>query len=183
MGTKPREMIRNTPSQRTRLPRFSLLLAATAAALTLASCSTMTPQRKAALEEEVQRCLEERDYTVRINYMMPLRGGSRALGGDYSIQVKDGMLHSYLPYLGVATSARYGGGNPLSFEKRYTSYDERVNAGRNPSREAYIIVTTDEDTFLYHLKVFPNGKADLKVTGRNRDAISFLGELSLPDGG
>ena len=156
------------------------LVALSLALVGMTSCSVMTKEEKLSRERQVDGVLQQRDYRIRVNYMVPLRSGGRALDGSYSIEVKDGKISSHLPYFGVATSARYGGGNPLSFEKEYHSYDEKVNGGRNPSREAVIKVRTEEDYFTYYITVFPGGKADIRVTSRNRDPVSYYGEIELP---
>ena len=47
-----------------------------------------------------------------------MKGRSRALTSDYSIEIRNDSVFSYLPYFGVAYNVPYGGGKGLIFNAR-----------------------------------------------------------------
>ena len=96
----------------------------------------------------------------------------------YSITVDGTHLRSHLPYIGVAYSVPYGGGKGLSFESEIEEYAEDDSRGDR----RLIVFSTDneEDYIVYRLTVFRNGSADLEVSSKNREPISYRGFLD-PD--
>ena len=161
------------------------LAAALAAVLLLSGCgsSKMTPQQKKAQEAKlaslVWEKLDARDFTIDVDYMTPLRGGGRALNSPYSIKVSDDKIVSHLPYVGEARSIPYGGGKGLNFEADIKEYKD---SGAQKDRRVIIItVNNGEDTLVYNIAFFDNGKADIHVNSRNRDEIGFLGNIKLDE--
>jgi hypothetical protein len=84
-------------------------------------------------------------------------------------------LDSYLPYVGEAYHVPYGGGKGLNFKARIRNYSATF-AGNN----GYIVecdVPNDEDVFYYRINIFNSGKAIIDVWARDRNPISFQGEM------
>ena len=162
------------------MKRIKLFCCLAAAVLLSAGCGALlrTPeemaQEEARIEQLVAQRLGARKYRVNFNFMNPSRGGSRAIDPTYGITINDKHLVSYLPYFGVAYDLPYGGGKGLNFESEIDEYSVRERRDRQ-----VIEFTTknDEDIFLYHLEVFPNGRADLRVRSRNREQIDYQGHL------
>ncbi len=155
------------------MKKILILLSAVCA---LAACGSLrqSPEERARMEAQVQERLDSRRYQVDINYMRPLRGGSRALTSPYSLTVNGDKVISYLPYFGVAYDVPYGGGKALNFEGKILEYREAVRGDR---RRILFTTSSGEDELLYQLDVFGNGKASLNVRSRNREAIDFDGFL------
>lgn len=158
---------------------FILLLAV--AAIVAASCSTsgLTPEEKAAKKlrkaQAVVSAIDSRKFKVEFTYMKPFRGPNRHLSGGYEIRVSGDTLYSYLPYFGEAYSVPYGGGKGLNWDAPLTGYE--VLEGK---RGSYIINMTaynGEDNYLYSLELTPSGSAFLNIRSRERDPISFSGDL------
>lgn len=125
----------------------------------------------------VRQMLDERNYTIDIAYMIPLRGSGKSVS-TYSLKVYADSLDSHLPYFGQARLVPYGGGKGLSFQERIGAYsDTGAASGR---RTVTIKVTNEEDSYVYTLTFFDNGNADLHVHCNNRDDISYRGSLRLP---
>ena len=93
----------------------------------------------------------------------------------YSVEVRNDSLFSYLPYFGRAYSVPYGGGKALNFSAPISSYQEFQK--KKNLRVIEIGVRNDEDTYLYSLEVFDNGSSTVRVYARERDRISFTGEM------
>jgi len=162
------------------MKRFTLFaaLSIALAALTFGSPlaysqeKTSEDQQKA---QQVQQKLDSKDFTINVNYMMPMRGGGEALSSLYSLSIQDNTVKSYLPYKGQATSIPYGGGDGLNFEDKIQDYKD--NGLKKDSRIIEFKVEHEGDLLEYKITVFDNGQADIFVASRNRDNISFRGEL------
>ena len=151
-----------------------------AAAVALGSCAALreTPQERHEREaREAQMVLENiqaGDFTIDITRMYPLRGTARSVTG-HSVTVKDGVLHSGLPFFGQAWRVPYGGGHGLNFEAPIRDY-----AIASHPKGGYVVniyVKTDEDEHVYQFRIFENGGTSLDVQSGNRDRISFSGEM------
>ena len=127
----------------------------------------------------VQQQLDARQFVVDIEFMQPRRGAMQAVTSPYSIKVDGTHLVSHLPYIGVAYNVPYGGGKVLNFESEIEEYGE--DTSRRDRRVVIFTTDNEEDYLIYRLTVFKNGRADLDVTAKNRESISFRGRLD-PDG-
>ena len=155
-----------------------------AAALMVAGCgvlSTETREERAAREireaQLVREYVQSGHFKVRIDRMYPARGMSRMVN-DYSVEVKDGVLDSYLPFFGEVWRAPYGGGHGLNFKADIGHYS--VDQSRRDGYDVRIYVKTDEDEHWYLLTVFDNGRVSLDVQSVNRDRISYSGMIDFP---
>lgn len=148
--------------------------------LAFAGCGTVDQatraQREQARAQQVVQALNDRHYTIDVNYMHSLRGpGNRYVQG-YSLQVKGDTLISYLPYFGdVWRTTSYGTQQGLNFTAPISAYSAR-QVGRD---KVQVVLETEskEDRYQYQLTIFTNGRADIQVLGQNRDGIGFSGEM------
>lgn len=143
----------------------------------LAGCGALRqiPEEKQRISEAVTRRLDAVDYRIEVSYMIPLRGGGKAVSGGYSVAVESSVVHSHLPYAGVARTIPYGGGKGLSFTDDVDEYSD--SGWRKGERVIVFSTNNDEDIIVYTLTIFDNGEADIHVHCRNRDDISFRGTL------
>ena len=121
----------------------------------------------------VQQQLDARQFEVAIEFMQPRRGAMQAVTSPYSVRVDGSHLVSHLPYVGVAYSVPYGGGKVLNFESEIDEYGE--DSSRRDRRIIYFSTDNEEDYLVYKLTVFNNGRADLDVTAKNQESISYRG--------
>ena len=145
----------------------------------LTSCSTgnrlTKAERQAEISRQVLESVEGRQFTIAVDWMKPLRGMSRHLSYGYELKLNGDELDSYLPYVGEAYRLPYGGGKGLNFKATVDHYSCVQTSGN-----CYLIefdVTNDEDTYHYRIDLFSSGKALINVWGRERDAISYQGEM------
>ena len=157
---------------------FSILLGSSACAM-LSGCASAEERAARAAEQaaKVTKALEARDYKIAVNRMYPMKGSSRSVSYGYSVEVRNDSLISYLPYFGGAYNVPYGGGKGLNFSERIGSY--RESQKNNGERQIEINVNNEEDTYIYLIKVFSNGNSSIDVTSRQRDHISYSGELEV----
>ena len=157
------------------------LLISTVMALTawvmLSGCATAEERAARAAEQAkaVKAALQERNYQIAVNRMYPSRGASKIVSSGYSVEVRNDSLISYLPYFGRAYDVPYGGGNGLNFSAPIRNYKESQT--KSDLRHIEIDVKNDEDTYLYTLDIFDNGSTDINVRSRQREPISFSGQM------
>ena len=157
------------------------LLISTVMALTawvmLSGCATAEERAARAAEQAkaVKAALQERNYQIAVNRMYPSRGASKIVSSGYTVEVRNDSLISYLPYFGRAYDVPYGGGNGLNFSAPIRNYKESQT--KSDLRHIEIDVKNDEDTYLYTLDIFDNGSTDINVRSRQREPISFSGEM------
>jgi len=143
----------------------------------LVGCATAEERAARAAEQAkaVKTALQERNYQIAVNRMYPSRGASKIVSSGYTVEVRNDSLISYLPYFGRAYDVPYGGGNGLNFSAPIRNYKESQT--KSDLRHIEIDVQNDEDTYLYTLDIFDNGSADINVRSRQREPISFSGQM------
>lgn len=148
-------------------------------ALLLTACKSADglskAERKARTAQMVANALQNREFTIEVDWMRPLGGKPTHVNSNYGVKVKGDAVDSYLPYFGEAYNLPYGGGKGLNFEGEITDYAVTRKDGKQYLIEMKIV--NDEDNFIYYIEVFDNGKASIDVISRNRDPISFDGEM------
>jgi hypothetical protein len=156
--------------------QVSIVMALLAAVL-LGGCAT-SEERAAQKAEQVKKvtaALNRRQYKIAIARMYPMNGPSKTVTYGYSVEVRNDSLFSYLPYFGRAYNVPYGGGKGLNFSAPIGSYQEEV--AKNGKRRIEIGLTNEEDTYLYILEVFDNGSSTVSVMSRQREQISYSGDM------
>ena len=154
-------------------------------ALLLAGCGTLHQSREEKeaearrVAELVNRQLDKGVFQIDVNYMIPLRGAGRSVSGGYSVKVDGAVIDSHLPYAGVARSVPYGGGKVLTFQDDIDAYSDK--GWKKGQRTIILSTDNDEDTIVYTLAVSESGYADIHVSCRNRDDISYRGILVIPE--
>ena len=156
---------------------FMTSVMALTALVMLVGCATAEERAARAAEQAkaVKAALQERNYQIAVNRMYPSRGASKIVSSGYSVEVRNDSLISYLPYFGRAYDVPYGGGNGLNFSAPIRNYKESQT--KSDLRHIEIDVQNDEDTYLYTLDIFDNGSTDINVRSRQREPISFSGEM------
>lgn len=142
---------------------------------TLPASAQKRKEKEARMEREVKEAIQARHYKISVNYMFPQRGNGRMVTSDYSIEVRNDSLFSYLPYFGVAHRAPYGGSKGLVFNAPITHYETEVH--KKGKIQIKFDVRNEEDSYTYYITLYTNGSANIDVRPTNKDSISFSGEL------
>lgn len=165
--------------------RNALLAVIAAMSMALVGCSTsrLTAEEKALKNERqaefVLQSIADNNFVIEVDQFTPRRGASHNLSYGYSLTVKGDTVISYLPYFGQAISLPYGGGKGLNFEATNANIQYTRNA-KGKYYRVVIEVTNEEDTYLYVMEIFDNGKTSFEVRSRRRDAINFTGQMAMP---
>ena len=132
-------------------------------------------EKKAQTERSVREALNK----IQVDYMQPMRGRSRALTSDYSIEIRNDSVFSYLPYFGVAYNVPYGGGKGLIFNAPLTGYKkESLKKGKT---RIDFKTGNEEDKYEYSLTIYSDGSANIHIQPMNKQAISYSGELDVKE--
>lgn len=83
-------------------------------------------EKKERTERAVKEAIAAKQYKINVDRMQPMRGGSRNLTTNYTLEIRNDSVFSYLPYFGVAYNAPYGGGKSLNFNASITGYTTRA---------------------------------------------------------
>lgn len=150
-------------------------------ALLTTACGTGNSLAKAERQAEVERqviaALDARNYCIAVDWMKPLGGVARHVSSTFELKINGDEVDSYLPYVGEAYRLPYGGGKGLNFKAVMQNY--RITQATSNRYVIEFDVNNDEDIYHYRIDIFTNGKAVIDVIARDRDAISFDGELQL----
>ena len=153
------------------------------AVLVCVACSSLTPAEKAERAARqaalVEKALADRHYIINVQMIYPQRGPAKNVTSNYSLEVKGDTLISYLPYFGRAYNVPYGGGKGLNFTEIIGNYYESKNA--KGQTEIAIEVKNEEDTYLYQLSIFDNGNATIDVRSKEREPITYSGEMEIEE--
>ena len=152
------------------------VVALLAALFSLSACgvSAQTPEEKAADARTIRKMLDKRSYQIDVNYMIPQRGEAQSVS-SFSLTVDGSSIDSQLPYAGQAWSLPYGGGKGLNFKGEIDSYEDKGSL--KDGRTIVLGVKNDEDSYVYTLTVYDNGTVYINVSCRNRDSISYNGNI------
>jgi hypothetical protein len=163
------------------MKKYKGILAITFAATILVACNTLTTAERAERDAKtamaVEAALNERHYTVEIEWMYPISGRARYVLSDFMLEVRGDTLLSYLPYFGRAYDVPYGGGKGMNFVAPITHYQSAKSS--NGTTEISMMVDNDEDILQYRLKIFNSGKTNIDVESQKRETISYSGTMVL----
>ncbi|HEY9543508.1 DUF4251 domain-containing protein [Prevotella sp.] len=132
-------------------------------------------EQRAETARLVRQRIDERRFLIDVSIMLPLRGMSQHISDGYYLEVAGDTIVSHLPYRGVARQVPYGGGKGLNFEGTITDY--KASTHKKGRHRVELTVRNDEDTYLYQVDVFENGSASVHVHSRERESISFTGQM------
>lgn len=143
---------------------------------TNADGTKMTKAQRAAMKKQmVEEMFNNRRYKIDVSMMHPMGFPSKTITSAYSLEVHGDTLVSALPYLGRAYNIPYGGGKGLNFSAPIGQYNE--SPWQKDFRKVEMVVTNDEDTYLFQLEVSVSGTASIVVRSQHRDQITFTGTI------
>jgi hypothetical protein len=135
---------------------------------------SVDPVRAAA----VAALVESGNYKVYFETMEPMRGRPWDLLPDmWNIELREGAVYSYLPYLGEAYMAMPGPQDGLTFDSK--AYDYAVKPGRNGALEVSFWAKSNDDRYDYRMTVYPSGSVYLRVVPDMKTSVGFDGKLKM----
>lgn len=134
-------------------------------------------KEKKEQQQLVKDILFSGNFTIDVDRAIPMSGRSVNLTSPYSLELRNDSAFSHLPYFGRAYSVPYGGGEGMIFDEAITDYS--ISYNKKGTADIQFKARTDEDNYTFHVQVFSNGSASIRVTPVNRQSISYQGELDL----
>lgn len=144
---------------------------------TLSATAQSRKEKKEETEREVRKSIDAKRYKINVDRMYPMRGRSKMLTSNYSVEIKNDSVFSYLPYFGVAYSIPYGGGKGLIFNEPLSEYYAEYH--KKGKAKISFKVRNEEDSYTYNMTIYPNGSTSIQVHSINRQPISYQGNMEL----
>lgn len=126
--------------------------------------------------KDIKEMVEEQRFTIDVDRALPMSGSSINLTSPYSLEMRGDSVISYLPYYGRAYSLPYGGGDGMRFTKTVNDY--RCAFNKKGTAEIKFTARTDDDTYRFDIRVYPNGSSSIQVLPTNKQTISYDGEIN-----
>lgn len=136
-------------------------------------------EKKEQKELAIREAIDSNHYKINVDRMLPMRGNGKLLTSDYSVEIRNDSVFSYLPYFGVAYSVPYGGGKGLIFNEPLTEYSAEYH--KKGKVKVNFKVRNDEDSYTYNMTIYPNGSTSIQVQSINRQPISFQGNMEIKE--
>lgn len=127
--------------------------------------------------QKITRKLQSKDFTIKANYAIPLRGKQFYLTSDYDLRIKNDSAVAYLPYFGVAHVAPYNSSEGgIKFAEPMIDYSMVSNKKKN-GWDIRFKIKAKEYNYDFFVTIFNNGSSSFTVSSYQRDAITFNGEI------
>ncbi len=134
---------------------------------------TTIPENQKGLSQKIQ----QKDFTVLVNYANPLRGTQIYLTSEYDLKIRNDSAFAFLPYFGVAFSESYGGDGGIKFAEPMINYSIK-NKKKSDGWDIRFKVKARESVYEISMDIYNNGSSTISVNTFNRDMITFLGEVN-----
>src|SRR6185312_14201079 len=150
---------------------FSILIS------TAATAQSTKEDKKKAKQEQLRAQIEARQFTFNAQSATSTRGRTRQLTGSNTLVIHGDSLDAYLPYFGRAYSATPGDTNGgINFSSTSFSYD--AQDAKKGGWTINIKPNNEKNAANMQLSISEEGYATLQVTSKNRQMISFYGQVS-----
>lgn len=133
-------------------------------------------EKKLQKEKEMFELLDSGMFRFIASSARSSLGNFNNLGTNYELKFDSLNLKAYLPYYGRVYSVPYGGSEGVKFELMA----EKIDGEWNKKKQLFIFrteVSDKTDSYLMYLTTGLSGYADLKITFRNRQPISYYGTI------
>lgn len=163
----------NTQKIKTSLLTILILLSGLAPAL------AQKKEKKEQEFKEMTALIESGSYMFTVQSVNPTGGGSRSVSPSYTLEARDSIYRAYLPYMGRAYTASYGGDGGIEFEQAPENLELSLNEKKQIIKVQFSI-KGDTDKYDLFLSVGGSGYGTLSINSQNRQPISYSGFVSPP---
>lgn len=155
-----------------------LMLAIMAAGCSSTKNAASSEQRAADLEE-MAAMIESGNYIYTIQSISPTGGRTIQATTAYTMKAVDGKYEAYLPYMGRAYQATYGGNGGIEFNGTPENLKIEKNSKKNTIAVSFTIAG-ENDRYTVNLQVGSGGYGTLNINSQNRQGISYYGSVTQP---
>ena len=129
--------------------------------------------REKAKMEEILQLFVHRNLQFLAQSAHPMSGGVIHLTSEYTLDIQNEEIVSFLPYFGVAYTADYGSNDGgIKFNEKEFSAEWKSS---KKGYDIHIEIKAPRDRYVMHLFFSPAGFANLHVSCNNRQPIRFSG--------
>lgn len=136
-------------------------------------------ERRAAREaqkiKEVKALLDNKTWIFDVNQAIPLAGQPVNVSGSFDARITNDTIISYLPFFGVGYVGDFGRTEgPFDFTQKIENYSFKT------TKKGYQIkfdVRNKNDYLSFFFHIGKTGSATLDIHSRNRQAMSFYGDI------
>lgn len=146
--------------------------------------------------QDFNKLIENRNFTIESDWAYPRVSNavqqvvnSGILGpvntpdainlvGNYNfLSVEGDSISSYLPYFGERQfNVGYGGGNS-AIKLQGVMEDYKITKGKNNAVIIQFKASSEQESFVNLLRLYPNLNAEIQVNGNSRGSISYSGKV------
>ena len=133
-------------------------------------------EKKLKKEKDMIQLIESGHFRFVANSARSALGNFNNLGANYDLVFDSLKIKAYLPYYGRAYSAPYTNEGGVKFDL----IAEKVDKRWNKNKKMFTIKTElsdSQDSYSLYLTSGPSGYADLTINFRNRQIISYYGNI------
>lgn len=136
-------------------------------------------ERRAAREakriEEVKTLLDNKTWVFEVNQAIPMAGQPVNVSGSFDAKITNDTIISYLPFFGVGYVGDIGRSEgPFDFTQPIENYSFKE------TKKGYQIkfdVRNRNDFLSFFFHIGKTGSASLSIFSRNRQSMSFYGDI------
>ncbi len=132
--------------------------------------------KKAQQETEMKQLIESGHFMFVAQSARSTLGTFNNIGSGYDMVFDSLNVKANLPYYGRAYSVPYGGSGGVKFELTAKSIDRKWNEKKKLYSVSTELADT-QDSYSINLSTGLNGYANLQITFRNRQWISYYGQI------
>lgn len=150
-----------------------ILLTANSSAFSQETRREQRNKREKERAEEIAKLIAERDLRFIAQFAYPMGGSSIFLTSEYTLDIEENKVTSFLPFFGRAYFVEYGsreGG--IKFSEEATSIEWKKE---KHDYSVIMEVKTQKDNYRLRLTITSSGFATLDVNSNNRQNIRFSG--------
>ncbi len=143
--------------------------------LLFTACSTVQSTTQENIPGAVKTMLDAKQFVFRANTAHPLGGGQIILNTEYDVILRNDSIICHLPYFGRAFSAPIGGEGGIRFVT--SDFDYTISPVKRGNYVVTIQIKENIEVTTMSFRVSEGGYASLVVNSRNRQSISFNGNM------
>lgn len=131
-------------------------------------------EKRMQKEKEMYELIETGHFRFVASSAKSNLGNFNNLGANYNLVFDSLKLKAFLPYYGRAYTVPYGGSGGVNFDLTA----EKIEKIWNKKKKVFTIeteVSDSQDSYSIFLTAGLSGYADLKISFRNRQLISYYG--------
>jgi hypothetical protein len=136
-------------------------------------------EKKAQQIAQIKAIVESKNFIFKASTVNPANTTTKTLTSDFGIEIRNDSIFSYMPYYGNTYSRDYSSNNtsPMGFIQPVDTYEmEKTKSGY----DVHIKVQNVHDVIDLVFHISEMGSASVAATSINRQAISYTGDILVP---